>query len=358
MKRSFKERLLVKSGKRMCLAARVMAILALLAALAFIWSHVSPFVRAWQIRRSAAAKAASITASHDVPAPASVPAEPAAPAPSPSPEPSAVPAEDDLAVHFINVGHGDCILVRCEGRDMLIDAGYEEAGSGVISYLRRQQVKSLDYIAASHEHRDHVGGLRYVASAVPFDKALAPFDRALAKPWFRSFKEEVERQGKRITVPRLGGTFALGGAEITVLGPQESDYTVAPDNNRSLILRLVYGRHSFLFTGDAQAEAERDLLEYAERNGLNLRTEVLKAGHHGKRNASTPRFLEMVRPQLAVVSSGSPKKDRDLRDEARLDRDLKRVSPNVKILRTNRDGTIVVHGGKYTALQADTEYAR
>lgn len=210
---------------------------------------------------------------------------------------SAPPAEGgSLAVHFIDVGQADAALVICDGHYMLIDGGNAEDSDLVYSYLERNGARQLDYMVASHAHEDHIGGLSGALNYAAVDTAFCPVTEYDSKV-FQNMVKYLEEQGRSLTVPEPGDKFYLGSAQVEILGPvQEYDDT----NDTSIVLRIDYGETSFLFTGDMETGAEKDLLD----SGANVGATVLKAGHHGSDTSTSYRFLREVSPQYTVISVG------------------------------------------------------
>ncbi len=213
----------------------------------------------------------------------------------------APPAEGgSFQVHFIDVGQADAALVICDGHYMLIDGGNAEDSDLVYSYLERHGAKNLDYMVASHAHEDHIGGLSGALNYAKVDNALCPVTEYSSKV-FQDMVKYLGQQGKTLTVPAPGDKFELGSARVEILGPvQEYDDT----NDTSIVLRIDYGETSFLFTGDMETGAEKDLLE----SGANVRATVLKAGHHGSDTSTGYQFLREVSPQYTVISVGEGNK--------------------------------------------------
>lgn len=215
----------------------------------------------------------------------------------PAQEPQ-VPADSTgLTIHFLDVGQADCALLACDGNYMLIDGGNVEDGSLLVSYLQKQGVQELAAVVCSHAHEDHVGGLPSALAVFPTKAVYAP-TRTYSSQCFDDFVYYADQQDITITIPSPGDTFSLGSARVTVLGPVKS---YADTNNTSLVLRIDYGSTSFLFTGDMEADAERDLLDA----GKNLKVDVLKVGHHGSNTSSCYPFLYTVDPDYAVISVGT-----------------------------------------------------
>lgn len=201
-----------------------------------------------------------------------------------------------LTVHFIDVGQADAALVICDGHYMLIDGGNAEDSDLVYAYLEQHGGKHLDYMVASHAHEDHIGGLSGALNYATVDTAFCPVTEYSSKV-FQNMVRYLGEQGKSLTVPEPGHSFQLGSAQVEILGPvKEYDDT----NDTSIVLRIDYGKTSFLFTGDMETRAEQDLID----SGADLNATVLKAGHHGSGTSSGYQFLREVMPQSVVISVG------------------------------------------------------
>lgn len=208
--------------------------------------------------------------------------------------PSATP-ESELQVHFIDVGQADCILLVNKEESMLIDAGNNADGELVTAYLQSQGITSLTYAVGTHPHEDHIGGLDTVIENFQIQNLLMPKIQTNTKTFEDVLDAAIEKD-LRITAPKQGDSFSLGTATVTAVHCYETDDL----NNASIILRVDFGETSFLFTGDAEREAENAVL----LSGVNIDCDVLKAGHHGSSTSSSRAFLDAVSPEYAVISCG------------------------------------------------------
>ena len=199
-------------------------------------------------------------------------------------------------VFFLDVGQGDAAVIMCDGKAMLIDGGDSKKSSLIYSFLKSHNIDHLDYIVASHPDADHIGGLSGALNYATVSKAFCTTNYHDTKT-FQSFVKYLKQQGVDITVPSAGDTYALGSASFTILAPQAG---LAVSDNTSLIIRVVYGDTSFLFTGDAEVEDENNAISA----GNNLKSTVLKVAHHGSESSTSWRFLDEVDPDFAVISVG------------------------------------------------------
>ena len=245
---------------------------------------------------------------------------------------------DELAVHFLDVGQGDSILVQFpDGCVMLIDAGPDGSGTSVISYLKQQGIKKIDYLVATHPHADHIGGMAAVIKEFDINKVYMPKVTHTSKT-FEDMLLAIKSKGLKITPARAGvSIFEEDGLQAIFTAPCGSDYDSL--NNYSAVVKIQYGSTSYLLTGDAEDLSEKEMLA----SSMNLQADVLKVGHHGSSSSTTPEFLKLVSPEYAVILVGAENKYGHPHQET-LDN---LVDAGVMVHRTDKEGTIIfVSDGK------------
>lgn len=248
-----------------------------------------------------------------------------------TPEENPAAAENELEVHFIDVGQGDCTLIKSGDHAMLIDAGDNSKGSAVWMYLQKQGIKKLDYVIGTHPDADHIGGLDVVI--YKFDcEIIILSDYKKDTKTYDELIQTIKTKNYKITSPKTGTRYKLGDAEFEIIGPVGSDYGTNA-NNYSVGIKLVHGNKSFLFAGDGEEEFESDLIEANE----NLKADVYKVSHHGSKTASTEEFMKKVNPKYAVISCGEDNRYGHPHSEV-----LNRFrAMGIKLFRTDEQGTIV-----------------
>lgn len=199
---------------------------------------------------------------------------------------------------FFDVGDsGDGFLVSTwEGKHMLIDGG--RRSSEIVASLQALNVSSIDILVATNPDADHIGGLISVLKDIPVAEVWLSGDINTTIT-FEDFLEAVEDSKATVHEARQGDLIQLGSLAVPVLNPVEPLFS--DRNNNSVALRLEIGEVSFLFTGDMEDKAETRLVQ----SEVNLRSTILKLGHHGSRTSTTAPFLAAVQPEVAVYQAGA-----------------------------------------------------
>lgn len=237
----------------------------------------------------------------------------------------------NVQVHYIDVGQADSILITQSGHSMLIDGGNNGDSELVTNYLRKQGISNLDYVVGTHPHEDHIGGLDAVIKEFDIETIYMPKKTATTKT-YKDVITAIKNKNMKITLPKRGTVFKLGDAECTIVAPDNKEYEDV--NNYSIVIKLIYKDTSFLFTGDAEGESEKEML----KSGYNTKADVLKVGHHGSVSSTTKKFLNEVSPKYAVISCGKENKYGHPHKETIQALNAK----NVQLYRTDKMGTIIV----------------
>lgn len=214
-----------------------------------------------------------------------------------TPDPS-VTSPSTVQVTFLDVGQADAILIRSDNSIMLIDAGSNSSAQNLVNTLKDMGISKIDVLVGTHPHEDHIGGMDMVIDEFDIGQIYMPDVTANTRT-FEDVLEAIENKGLNITIPVPGSSFPLGSAEWTILAPNSERYS--DTNDYSIVIRLVHGDNSFLFTGDAHARSEEEMLN----SSLTLQSDVLKVGHHGSRSSTSEEFLNAVSPEYAVILLGA-----------------------------------------------------
>jgi len=200
-------------------------------------------------------------------------------------------ATGNLQVHFIDVGQGDAILIDLGATEVLIDGG--DKSPGVTDYIDDYVEGHLEAVVATHPHADHIGGLIEVLDEFDVDNVWYNGDGATSKT-YADFMAGANDEGCQIYEARRGDTIVAGALTFYVLNPVDSLFDNTNDN--SIVLLLHYGSIDFIFAGDAEVDAEAGMISA----GVLSDIDILKVGHHCSRTASSPAFLNIIKPEIAI----------------------------------------------------------
>ena len=256
-----------------------------------------------------------------------------------------------LELTVLDVGQGDSLLVVSPlGKTLLIDGGGAFGGfpgreehngidpgeEAVSPYLWSRGIQKLDVVALTHAHQDHIGGLTAILEN--FRVGTLWIGREVKSRALANLEKLARERNIPIVHEMHGKPFSWDGVEAEMLWPEIPPQEVgpSPQNNDSLVLHMQYGERSMMLPGDAEKQVESSIL--ADNGEPALRADILKAGHHGSKNSTTPAFLAAMHPSVAVISAGEDNPYGHPNQEL-----LERLeNEGVRILRTDRDGAVHV----------------
>ncbi len=239
-----------------------------------------------------------------------------------------------LELYFLDIGQGDAVYVRSpSGQDMLIDGGPSSVVLRRLAEVMPWSDRTIDVVVETHPDADHIGGLPDVLKRYTVGMFVQPGIESK-----NSIDDEITRLLKEQNIPsiiaRRGMVFDLGqGVFFNILFPDRDVSSFKDTNEASIIGQIVYGSSTVMLTGDAPSKIEIYLVL---QNGVALKSDILKAGHHGSRTSSSQEFVKMVQPLFSVISAGKDNRYKHPHQEV-IDMFL---SHNIDILRTDKEGTI------------------
>ena len=220
----------------------------------------------------------------------------------------------DLKITMLNVGQGDSFLIQTKSQNILIDTSDIDERTKLVAELDKAGVSTFDKIILTHSHADHIGGIEKLLKDEKFS-VKEVYDNGIASTskiylnYMNAIKADKNIQHKTLTA---GDNLDFGdGVKFEVLYPTKElvkevngGKRKTDPNNESIVGRLVYKNFTMMFTGDAEKEVESNI--WADNNEKNLQSKILKSGHHGSYTASTENFLNVVKPEVVLISAGEP----------------------------------------------------
>jgi competence protein ComEC len=213
---------------------------------------------------------------------------------------------------------------------MLIDAGNNSDSKLLLSYLRKNNIKKLNYVVGTHPHEDHIGSLDTVINNFKIGNVLLPNIIHTTKT-YRDVISAIKNKNIKVTKPKIGNTFKVGDSTCVILAPRDKKYHNL--NDYSIVIKVIFGNTSYIFTGDSEKDSEEEMV----RNRISLKSNVLKVGHHGSRSSTSDAFLNEVSPQYAVISCG---RKNDYKHPHRETVEKLRLK-GIPLYRTDESGTII-----------------
>ena len=237
-------------------------------------------------------------------------------------------SSSNLKIYFVDVGQADCILINDNNEYGLIDAGNNEDGEKIVKYFKDLGITKFKYVFGTHAHEDHIGGMDNIIENFQIEHFYMP-DTITTTKTFEEVLDALEEKNIAFETPEEDENLTFSDTVFKVLhvGKDKRDL-----NDTSIVLKLTYKNTSYLFMGDATSSVEKDILD------KDIKSDVLKVGHHGSQYSSTISFLNKVSPKYAIIEVGKNNSYNHPKEVT-----LKKLEDlGTKIYRTDEDGTIIL----------------
>lgn len=264
---------------------------------------------------------------------------------------------NNLELNFIDVGQGDCTLIRVSNKAILIDGGgssysdsYDVGEMTVVPYLLDRGIYKLDYVIVSHFDSDHCQGLSFVMENLTVENVIvSPLGQESNE--YTEFINLAQKQKSNIIYVKKGDLIKLGSATIKILFPDEILIPDNEKNNNALVFKLNYKNISILFTGDIEEKAEKKILDLYQSNLKELECTILKVAHHGSKTSSIQTFLDIVKPKIALIGVGEDNNFGHPNEGV-----IQRLNDiGCKIYRTDKNGEITAKINKHGDIDIECE---
>ena len=237
-------------------------------------------------------------------------------------------SSSNLKIYFVDVGQADCILINDNNEYALIDDGNNEDGEKIVKYFKDLGITKFKYVFGTHAHEDHIGGMDNIIENFQIEHFYMP-DTITTTRTFEEVLDALEEKNIAFETPEEDENLTFSDTVFKVLhvGKDKRDL-----NDTSIVLKLTYKNTSYLFMGDATSSVEKDIRD------KDIKSDVLKVGHHGSQYSSTISFLKKVSPKYAIIEVGKNNSYNHPKEVT-----LKKLEDlGTKIYRTDEDGTIIL----------------
>ena len=253
-----------------------------------------------------------------------------------------------LKITVLNVGKADSILIQLDGKNYLVDSGWFEDGNALVAKLRKLGVKSLDGAFMTHPHKDHIGGMVAVLNSLHVERAYFTNVKNPKSGLMTKIEKLIKDKHIKTTLVTAPMDIPLkGGASFKVFWPEKNHIKVPGDTNinpNSMVMRFTYKNFTMMFTGDAYKETEAKIISLYPAK--ELRSDVLKVGHHSSNTSTSTEWLKVVKPMVAVISCGNKPGENKYPNKTTLKR-LKTAGVKIYNTYTNGNITITSDGNDY-----------
>lgn len=255
---------------------------------------------------------------------------------------------DGVSFLFLPVGQANCTLIFTDGGTLVIDTGSNDSEGTLLSAFSYYGVKSIEYIVLTHADEDHAGGLDAILDSYRVKGVMltdSAYEELKGMREGRALEAALLSKKTDLHLASAGDALSLGSSHLEILTPSEQDEEISNGGNESsLIILFSYGETRAIFPGDADKAGELRALTTLAESHPKLSYDLLLVGHHGSSTSSCEQFIGYVAPRYAVISCGENNTYGHPNIEV-----LKRLeSVGAEILRTDRDGTIILHSNGET----------
>lgn len=234
----------------------------------------------------------------------------------------------DVTIHFLNTGNSDCTLIKGE-KVILIDGADNNDENMIVAYLRKEGITKIDYMIATHNHRDHLGSLDRIVKDFMVKNVLVSNGKSTTSEYY-DFIEAVNIKGITPRVPNEGEKIPLNNNSYLKLYNTKGGMYI---NDESLITLYCNGDDKFLFAADAELTTEKRVINEMEK------VDLLKVGHHGSSSSTGEEFLDKLNPKYAVITNSE---SNVFANPAKIV--MSRLKErNIEVHRTDECGNIVFH---------------
>jgi len=205
-----------------------------------------------------------------------------------------------IKIHFIDVGQGDSTFIELPNKEtMLIDAGESYKEEIVSSYIKKLGYNKINYLVGTHPHSDHIGGLAHIINTFEINKIYMPKAISTSKT-YENLLLTIADKNLKVTTAKAGVNILNNdNLNIEIISPVNEKYSDL--NHYSAVIKITYENNKFLFMGDSEVINENEIT-------VDVKSDVIKVGHHGSDTSSGYGFVYKVKPKYAIISVGENNK--------------------------------------------------
>lgn len=238
-----------------------------------------------------------------------------------------------ISVHFVDVGQADCMLLMTPDGNMLVDSGTNGSEEWLSDYLDSYGIESITYFVLTHPHDDHIGGADMILKNYDVENVILT-DAEDGSEMYGDLMSLIDEKNVNVMIPNSGDEFYIGEVKSTILAPISDVDKYDEINSTSIVLKCEFRECSFIVTGDAEVDSEREMIS---KYGYFLDCDILKLGHHGSKTSSSYDFLRLTSPKYAIACCGEDNTYGHPSSEVVYRLDMF----GAQLLRTDKEGSIV-----------------